>query len=219
LILARFLYSRFNRKKFSTGVFTPELLARRLQNLPLQPDFLEQHKLKDRLTGKYRFPKQDILALRQLFRIGMDHIPQRMEYCYTAAAQYGIEYRYPLLDVNLVLACLAFPARLKQNRGINRYLFRESIKGFVPELIRTRNDKSGKPIPHIYQSLINEKRHILNFVKECHGQSHLEKIFDLSRFPDWYEKLVARSKEDMNFLNPGAFYTYLMMLMYYNSDK
>ncbi len=29
----------------------------------------------------------------------------------------GLEYRYPLLDVNLVLACLAFPARLKAAPG------------------------------------------------------------------------------------------------------
>lgn len=148
----------------------------------------------------------------------MDHLPQRLEYCYTAAAQYGIEYRYPLLDVNLVLACLAFPARLKQHQGTNRYLFRESIKGFVPEVIRQRNDKSGTTIPQTYFSLIREKESILSMVNECRGQSQLEEIFDLSRFPEWYEKLVARAKEDMNYLNPGAFYTYLMMLMYYNRD-
>ncbi len=127
LITARFLYSRFSRREYSTGVFTPELLARRLQNLPIQPAFVKQHNLENRFRDKYRFPKQDILSLRQLYRISMDHLPQRMEYCYTAAAQYGIEYRYPLLDVNLVLACLAFPARLKQHEGTNRYLFRESI--------------------------------------------------------------------------------------------
>ena len=143
----------------------------------------------------------------------MDHLPQRMEYCYTAAAQYGIEYRYPLLDVNLVLACLAFPARLKQHQGTNRYLFRESIKGFVPEVIRQRNDKSGTTIPQAYYSLIQEKENILSIVNNCRDNKKIQEIFDLSRFPKWYEKLVVRAKEDMNYLNPGAFYTYLMMMM------
>ncbi len=192
LITARFLYSRFNRSKYTTGVFTPELLTRRLQNLPLQPSYVKQHDLENRFRDKYRFPKQDILSMRQLYRINMEHLPQRMEYCYTAAAQYGIEYRYPLLDVNLVLACLAFPARLKQHQGTNRYLFRESIKGFVPEVIRQRNDKSGTTIPHTYYSLIREKESILAMVNECRGQYQLEEIFDLSRFPEWYEKLVNR---------------------------
>jgi asparagine synthase (glutamine-hydrolysing) len=219
LIVARFLYSRFNRSKYTSGAFTPELLSRRLQNLPIQPAYVTQHNLEGRFREKYRFPKQDVLSMRQLYRINMEHLPQRMEYCYTAAAQYGLEYRYPLLDVNLVLACLAFPARLKQHQGTNRYLFREAIKGYVPEVIRKRNDKSGTTIPHTYYSLIREKESILEMVNKCRGQSQLEEIFDLSRFPEWYEKLVLRAEEDMNALNPGAFYTYLMMMMYYRDKQ
>ena len=76
----------------------------------------------------------------------------------------GIEYRYPLLDVNLVLACLAFPSQLKKHGTANRYLFRESIKGFVPEIIRLRDDKSGTTIPQTYYSLIQEKENILALV-------------------------------------------------------
>ena len=218
LITARFLYSRFNRKEYSTGVFTPELLTRRLQNLPIQPAYVKQNNLENRFRDKYRFPKQDILSLRQLYRISMDHLPQRMEYCYTAAAQYGIEYRYPLLDVNLVLACLAFPARLKQHHGTNRYLFRESIAGFVPEVIRQRNDKSGTTIPQAYYRLIREKENILSIVNNCKGKSKIQEIFDLSRFPKWHDMLVSREEEDLNAMNPGAFYTYLMMLLYYTRD-
>jgi asparagine synthase (glutamine-hydrolysing) len=218
LITARFIYSRFSRSEYSTGVFTPELLTRRLQNLPIQPAFVKKHNLENRFRDKYRFPKQDILSLRQLYRISMDHLPQRLEYCYVAAAQYGIEYRYPLLDVNLVLACLAFPARLKQHQGTNRYLFRESIKGFVPESIRQRNDKSGTTIPQTYYSLIQEKEAILSVVSRCKGNKKVEEIFDLSLFPTWYEKLVLREEADLNSMNPGAFYTYLMMLIYYR-DK
>jgi hypothetical protein len=212
------LYSRFNRREYTTGVFTPELLQRRLQNLPIQPAYVTQHDLENRLREKYRFPRQDILSMRQLYRISMEHLPQRMEYCYTAAAQYGIEYRYPLLDVNLVLACLAFPARLKKHQATNRYLFRESIAGFVPEIIRQRDDKSGTTIPHTYYSLIRDKEDILSLVRSCRDNAKIQEIFDLSRFPIWYDKLVNREEEELNVLNHGAFYTYLMMLMYY-SDK
>jgi asparagine synthase (glutamine-hydrolysing) len=219
LITARFLYSRFSRQEYSTGVFTPELLARRLQNLPIQPGYVKQHNLENRYREKYRFPKQDILSLRQLYRINMDHLPQRMEYCYTAAAQFGLEYRYPLLDINLVLACLAFPARLKQHSGINRYLFRESVTGFVPEKIRQRNDKSGTTIPQTYFSLIQERENIMSMVNSHKGNQKIQEIFDLSRFPKWYDKLVKREEEDLNSMNPGAFYTFLMMLMYYGKSN
>jgi hypothetical protein len=199
-------------------MFTPELLTRRLQTLPLQPAYVAQYNLDSRFRDKYRFPTKDSLSMRQLYRISMDHLPQRMEYCYAAAAQYGIEYRYPLLDVNLVLACLAFPARLKQHKGVNRYLFRESIAGFVPEVIRQRNDKSGTTIPQTYYSLLQDKEGILDIVNGCKGKKNIQQIFELSRFPEWYERLVLRKEEDMNAMNPGLFYTYLMMLMYYRDE-
>jgi asparagine synthase (glutamine-hydrolysing) len=138
-----------------------------------------------------------------------------MEYCYTAAAQYGVEYRYPLLDIDLIETYLAFPPWMKQYHGINRYVFREAIKGFVPEEIRQRDDKSGTTIPHLHYSLLKEKDQIMRFIRSCAGQPDLEKIMDLSKFPQWYEKLTQRDKADINFLNPGAFYAYLMIMLYF----
>jgi hypothetical protein len=124
-----------------------------------------------------------------------------------------------LLDVNLILACLAFPAWLKQHQGKNRYLFRQAIAGFVPESIRQRDDKSGSTIPHTYFSLVSEKDPILGLVHDSAGIPILEEIFDFSRFSSWYEKLVKREDKDMNYLNPGAFYTYLMMMKYFGSNE
>jgi asparagine synthase (glutamine-hydrolysing) len=215
LLAARYLKSRIWRPAYRTGVFTPELLGRRLKNLPLQPEFVAAHHLAERHRNNYKFPAEDKLSARQLFRISMDHLPQRMEYCYAAAAQFGLEYRYPLLDVNLVLACLAFPPWLKQHHGINRYLFRQAITGFVPEIIRQRDDKSGSTIPHTYYSFMQEKEQILGVVSKGSASSHLQEIFDFSRFELWYDKLVKRDPADMNYLNPGLFYTYLMIMMSY----
>jgi asparagine synthase (glutamine-hydrolysing) len=219
LIAARYLYSQFYRPAYRTGVFTPELLGKRLITLPLQPDFLKQHELENRYREKFRFPVLETLSSRQLFRINMEHIPQRMEYCYTAAAQFGLEYRYPLLDVNLMLACLAFPPRVKQHHGVNRSLFRQAITGCVPEAIQQRNDKSGTTIPHTYHSLITEKDQILDLIKLCSDLSRLKEIFDFTRFGPWYEKLVRRDPKDMNTLMPGAFYDYLMIMLYYKSNE
>ena len=219
LIAARYLYSSFHRLEYRTGVFTPELLGKRLKTMPLQPDFVKQHELEKKYREKFRFPVLEALSSRQLFRISMEHIPQRMEYCYTAAAQFGLEYRYPLLDVNLMLACLAFPPRVKQHHGVNRSLFRQAIAGCVPEAIQQRNDKSGTTIPHTYYSLVSEKNMILELIRSCSDSSRMNEIFDFSRFGAWYEKLVKRDPKDMNTLMPGAFYDYLMIMMYYKSNE
>ncbi len=218
LLAARYLNSKFHHPEYRTGVFTPELLGKRLGNLPLQPGFVDKHHLEQRYQDNYKFPYRDTLSMRQLDRISMDHLPQRMEYCYTAAAQFGLEYRYPLLDVNLVLACLSFPPQVKQHHGINRYLFRQAITGYVPESIRQRDDKSGSTIPHTHHMLAREKEQIMALVRECSESSRLREIFDFSRFESWHERLVKRDSRDINYLMPGAFYDYLMVMMYFKSN-
>jgi asparagine synthase (glutamine-hydrolysing) len=214
----RYMVSLLYKPEYKYGVFTPDLLNKRFANLPLRQAYAQKHQLRQRLEDKFRQPRRDRLAQRQSARILLEHLPQRMEYCYTAAAQYGLEYRYPLLDVDLLETCLAFPPWVKQHHGINRYLFRQGMHGFVPEKIRERDDKSGTTIPQVYYSLVNEGETILDLVHSCSGSEFLGEIFDFSRFPRWYEKLVKRDPKDMNYLMPGAFYDYLMIMIYYRDE-
>jgi asparagine synthase (glutamine-hydrolysing) len=214
-IIINYLRYLLNTETHTSGVFTKELLDKRFRNFPLQEDFSIKHRLRQRLSENFRREKKTALAARQSDRIMLDHLPQRMEYCYAAAAHYGIEYRYPLLDVDLVEMALAFPPWLKQHHGTNRYMFREAIRGFVPEEIRTRNDKTGATIPQTLQSLVNDRDEILNVIKKGTEIQFLHEIFDFSKFIEWYERLVRRDPSDTNYLNPGAFYDYLMILLYY----
>lgn len=217
-ISGRYLYSRLFRQKNKTLVFTSELLDRKFANLPLQPSFALKHDLKKQFTDKYSIMAYKSMARRQVERLQQNYIPQHLEYCYTAAAQYGLEYRYPLLDMNLIETCLAFPPWLKQHHGINRYVFREAIKGFVPESIRNRNDKTGATIPQAYCSLVHERNEILSMIKDASDSEFLKEIFDFSRFTWWYDKLAKRESDAMKYLMPGAFYQYLMMLLYYSNE-
>ena len=215
LLAARYLYSLIYQTKYRAGVFTPELLDRRYANLPIKRAFAEQNQLRQHLGNKFNQPWHKTLAQRQYARIMQNHLPQRMEYCYTAAAQYGMEYRYPLLDTDLIETCLAFPPWMKQHHGTNRYIFRQAIQGFVPEKIRQRDDKSGTTIPQTFYSLVNERESIMDLINSCSGNEYLNEIFDISRFSEWYDRLIKREKEEMNYLMPGAFYNYLMILLYY----
>ncbi len=209
----------FKRGGYTSGVFTKELLDRRFSNMPLQPDFALENNLRQLLGDQYIRERRDSLAMRQVDRIMHPHLPQRMEYCYAATSQYGIEYRYPLLDVDLVETYLAFPVWMKQHHGINRYAFRQAIKEFVPEEIRLRNDKSGSTIPQTYYSLAKERNQIMALLDDASRSPFLSKIFDFSKFRAWYEKLVKRAPEDQNYLMPGAFYSYLMMMIYEESQE
>jgi asparagine synthase (glutamine-hydrolysing) len=218
-IIFRYLHGLVWKPDWRSGVFTPELLGRRMDYMPIRPEYNEKHLLARRHREHYRYPVFTTLAEKQWYRVNMDHLPQRMEYCYAAAAQFGMEYRYPLLDVNLVTTFLAMPSWLKQKQGTNRYLFRQAIQGFVPESIRNRDDKSGTTIPHNYHSLVTEKKALLNLLNKAEFNPDLLEMFDFDKFPDWVEKLVKRDPVELNYLNPSLFYTYLMVMEYFEGVK
>lgn len=215
IILYRYLYTQLKKPGKTSGVFTKELIDGRFQNIPLQRDFADKHNLRQRLADQYVREKRSTLAMKQFDRIMHDHVPQRMENCYAAAAQYGIEHRYPLLDVDLIETFLAFPSWMKQHHGINRYAFREAMTGFVPETIRNRNDKSGSTIPQTFYSLLNDREEILDVIRKASKSPKLQEVFNFEKFERWYEKIVKRDPKDNGYLMRGALFTYLMILLYY----
>jgi asparagine synthase (glutamine-hydrolysing) len=56
--------------------------------------------------------------------------------------QHRIEPRYPFADIRLLEFFLSLPARVLGHPGINRYLYREAMKGILPETTRLRNEKN-----------------------------------------------------------------------------
>jgi asparagine synthase (glutamine-hydrolysing) len=51
-----------------------------------------------------------------------------------SATHFGILYRYPLLDIRLLQYFVSLPSHLYYQKGINRYIFRQVIKDFVPRI-------------------------------------------------------------------------------------
>lgn len=204
------------RKAGNTKAFAPALLDARFQCLPLQPDYAGKHKLRERLEEKFRRPVFTTSAQRRLSLLLTDHLPQRMEYCYAAAAQHGIEYRYPLLDIELVETFLAFPPWVKQSLGMNRFLFREALRGIVPEEIRLRNDKSYSTIPQMQFERASDRDALMEIVTHAAGYPFLNQLFDFSRFSTWYDRLVKSDAKDKSIQMPGAFWSYLMILIYFD---
>jgi len=71
---------------------------------------------------------------------------QRLEDCSLAAASYGIEYRWPLLDIRLIELFLSIPSEYKLRHGLPRYLHRRSIQGLVPEHLIWKDKDMGAPL-------------------------------------------------------------------------
>jgi asparagine synthase (glutamine-hydrolysing) len=57
--------------------------------------------------------------------------------------KYGIETRYPFMDIDLMEFLLNIPVQLKYNPKYDKYILKEAAKGILPEKIRYRKQKAG----------------------------------------------------------------------------
>lgn len=186
----------------------------KFKNLALNVSFSERLNIKERFYSKYR--KQGDLSLqeRNIERITHPHVSQRLEYCSLIARKYGIEYRYPLLDIRLIEYYLAIPAHLKARNGIGRYAIRKAIEGIVPERIQWRNDKNGATIPTVFMRMMNDKNQILDIINRSKSNKIVKQYIDLDNYEKWFQKLCKRSEEVQKNINPGAFYNYLKLILF-----
>jgi asparagine synthase (glutamine-hydrolysing) len=190
----------------------------RFRNLAINSSFNKNYKIKNRFLSNFQKSNSSSLQERNIERITHSHVSQRLEYCSLIARKYGIEYRYPLLDIRLIEYYLAMPARLKARNGIGRHAIREAIEGIVPKEIQWRNDKSGATIPTVFMRMINDKERIEEIIKESRSNKIIKKYVDLDKYEQWFEKLCKRSEGIQKNINPGAFYNYLKLILFINQN-
>jgi asparagine synthase (glutamine-hydrolysing) len=60
---------------------------------------------------------------------------------------HGLESRVPLLDHRLVELAATIPADIKFRDGTMKHIFKEAVRRLVPDVIASRTDKMGFPVP------------------------------------------------------------------------
>nr|WP_233143088.1 lasso peptide isopeptide bond-forming cyclase [Marispirochaeta aestuarii] len=104
-----------------------------------------KYRVKDKLQeidNRYRssrFPAH--LRQSHYDRLTSGALPYTLECLDRMASYYDIEVRHPFCDARLAEFCLSVPPHLKLRNGVSRYILRESLKGILPEEIRTRSGK------------------------------------------------------------------------------
>lgn len=81
----------------------------------------------------------ETLTHRWLLSNGM--VPHAFEVLDKAAANFGVEPRYPFWDKPLVEFCLALPGEEKLNQGFGRSVLRRAMEGILPPAVQWRRDK------------------------------------------------------------------------------
>jgi asparagine synthase (glutamine-hydrolysing) len=117
---------------------------------------------------KSRIQKEEShLRARQKAALGHKSRINRIENSYFIGQKYGIEYRYPMLDVKLIEFYYSLPANLKRRGGMGRYIYREIMKEQLPKQVCFRKDKSGFTIPNLFYRIDQDIPYFKELIDEC----------------------------------------------------
>jgi asparagine synthase (glutamine-hydrolysing) len=125
------------------------LAARRLAGREVMPSFLradwfaaqgaEPEALADELIGRYDTLKEHLIST-----VDRGSLPNLLRYADRNSMAHSIESRVPFLTTGFAEFLLSLPAEyLLSPDGVRKHVFREAMRGILPEAIRTRGDKIG----------------------------------------------------------------------------
>lgn len=93
------------------------------------------------------FAGRDILTSRLYQELRYETVPATLRPEDRNSMAHSIESRSPFLDFRLVEFAFALPGRCKVRGGLGKWMIREGMRGILPELVRTRQDKQGLVAP------------------------------------------------------------------------
>ncbi len=181
--------------------------------LPIDKAFAERMNQEERYFKHKGFPHHKDLRLRQYHRITHNHVSQRLEYCTLAAGTCKAEYRYPLLDKELVEFYLSVPPEIKVHHGWGRYLYRQAMEGLLPADIQWRNDKTGATIPTVWMRFYKDYEKVEDAIEQ-YRQTDQSHYIALDKLLKQKNVLYERRKNDKAIIAPGAFFNTIMLILF-----
>lgn len=210
------LYKIFNERPKYLNISKKNLIER-FSSLALNVNLVESYNLKRKYLEYFHQKLPIYIDHKQLFKITQSYISERLESSYILAAQYGVEYRYPLLDYKLIQLYFSFPWWVRESVECNRYLFRQSIRNIVPDEIRLRKDKSGLIVPQAFVLFNESQQSIKKFLLYFKDDNDIRKIFDIEKMIQWLDILV--DKDCLKNKMYSAFNVYLSIILWLNNNK
>ncbi|MEI6887558.1 MAG: asparagine synthase (glutamine-hydrolyzing) [bacterium] len=140
------------------GKYLGDLVLSKLSsktNLLSMNDFL----LEERKKYKYNYKASDNLNERLFNDVTQYSTPNLLRYEDKNSMAFSIESRVPFLDSDLVEYIFNLPIDQKIKNGYTRYVYRNAMKGHMPELNRLRKSKIGFTNPE--QAWMRDKGEII----------------------------------------------------------
>jgi len=121
--------------------------------------------------------------------INHTHIAHQAETLAQIGARHGLAFAFPMLDRRVVEFALSLPSELFVRGGVRRRVFRDAMRGILPEQVRTRPHKFP-PFPGWLIDLADSREKLEDRLAEYRADPRLAGLIDFevldqlcSKFP------------------------------------
>jgi asparagine synthase (glutamine-hydrolysing) len=142
------------------------------------------------------------------------HLAERMDNWTLFAEKYGFEYKYPLLDKELLEFWFTIPVEYTYRNMASRQLFREALKGVLTEKIRTRIGKEeSRFLTYIQLRQKESKKYIENLLLKESPARQIS-FFRVEKFHELINKPESKKPFDEFIrINKALFYLRMRLLV------
>ena len=95
-------------------------------------------------------------------------------------AAYGLEVRDPTQDRQVIELCLAIPEDQFQRGGVDRWLIRRAMRGYLPDAVRL-NTRRGLQAADLGQRVLENRKEVETAIAEMEKHDLTRQILDLPR--------------------------------------
>ncbi|MBZ9861209.1 lasso peptide isopeptide bond-forming cyclase [Mesorhizobium sp. CA12] len=161
----------------------------------VNPDLARRTDLAERFHRSGYMPAavsaSEALTHRWLLSTGL--VPHAFEVLDKAAANSGVEPRYPFWDKPLVEFCLALPGEEKLRDGFGRHVLRRAMQGVLPPAVQWRRDKIDFTA-NLVKGMLGNHRELLDRLLIADGE-RIAPYVNLPEVNAVYERLLSQPEQ------------------------
>ncbi|GAT63209.1 asparagine synthase-related protein [Paludibacter jiangxiensis] len=146
----------------------------------------------------YGFGDRKGFMFRLLYRY---HLPQRMDSWALFGERYGIEYKFPLLDKDLLEFWMTIPIKYTIEQMYPRLLYREALRGILVDSVRLRQ---GKEEAVFYKNCVDRDIRIKKMLEKSPNLYTTSSFLSFFNANEFY-KCTVKEPEDMKAFIVGMY--------------
>lgn len=164
---------------------------KQLLRTAINPAFAEANRYPKRYYEYPIRPRRGSVRERECAVIQSAEIVHRIEHSAVSAATYGVEYRYPLLDIRLLEFCLSLPTNQKMRNGMRRRMIRLATVGILPDALRLRDDKSINAVPALPHRMVRDSGELRLLLEQFRREGALARYVSIDSLDSFLDQIAA----------------------------